>query len=286
MMSRTSTSDRFAAGARIGDYEVEREVAYEEAAVIYLATHVVLPRKAYVKVTRPGSRSSAVHLLREACILEALSHAGIPRVHECGVLADRRPWCAIEVLPGVRLSRVLSEGRMALADIVVMLRDVADILHHAHERGVVHSRLTASAIVRTQRRGSGHAIGDWTDAHPFDSKAEAVIDPREDVRALGGIAFRALTGAPPDPTTRAALECPAAPGELTALIDQMLAEPVQRPSAHDVYERMLWLCSTLEIAHLIEKPRWTPPQGIASERVSGQNEGGGFVIRIGRPRTS
>jgi serine/threonine protein kinase len=133
-MPRTTTSDRFATGARIGDYEVEREIAYEEASVIYLATHVVLPRKAYVKVTHPGSRSSAVHLLREACILEALSHAGIPRVHECGVLSDRRPWCAIEVLPGVRLSRVLSEGRMPLADLVVALRDIADILHHVHQR--------------------------------------------------------------------------------------------------------------------------------------------------------
>ena len=285
-MPRTTTSDRFAPGARIGDYEVEREVAYEEASVVYLATHVVLPRKAYVKVTHPGSRSSAVHLLREACILEALSHAGIPRVHECGVLSDRRPWCAIEVLPGVRLSRVLSEGRMPLADVVVALRDIADILHHAHERGVVHGRLTASAIVRTQRRRCSHAICEWTDAHPFDSKAEAVVDPREDVRALGGIAFRALTGAPPDPTTTAALECPAAPGELTSLVDQMLAEPVQRPSAIEVYERMVWLCSTLEIAPLIEKPRWTPPQGFVSERVSDQNDSGGFVIRIGRPRTS
>src|SRR4029078_10856390 len=117
-MPRTTTSDRFAPGARIGDYEVEREAHYEEAAVVYLATHVVLPRKAYIKVTHPGSRASALHLLREACILEALSHTGIPRVHECGVLADRRPWCAIEVLPGVRLSRVLSAGALPLGDLL------------------------------------------------------------------------------------------------------------------------------------------------------------------------
>jgi hypothetical protein len=285
-MPRTTTMDRFAPGARIGDYEVEREVAYEEAAVVYLATHVVLPRKAYVKVTHPGSRSSAIHLLREACILEALSHAGIPRVHECGVLSDRRPWCAIEVLAGVRLSRVLSEGRMPLSDLVVALRDVADILHHAHERGVVHGRLTAHAVVRTQRRRSTHALCEWTDAHPFDSKAGAIVDPREDIRALGALAFRGLSGSPPEPSMTAALQCPAAPSELTALVDQMLAEPVERPTAHEVYERMVWLCNTLEIAPLIEKPRWTPPQGFVSERVSDPGESGGFVIRIGRPRTS
>lgn len=285
-MPRTTTTDRFAPGARIGDYEIEREMTYEEAAVVYLATHVVLPRKAYIKVTHPGSRSSAIHLLREACILEALSHAGIPRVHECGVLSDRRPWCAIEVLPGVRLARVLSEGPLPLSDLVIMLRDVADVLRHAHERGVVHGRLTASAIIRTQRRRCGHAIGDWTDAHPFDSRAETVVDPREDMLGLGGIAFRALTGTSPEPTTTAAMQRPAAPAELTNLIDQMLAEPVGRPSAHDVYERMVWLCSTLEIAPLIERPRWTPPQGIVSEGLSDPPDDSGFVIRIGRPRTS
>src|SRR5262245_7281597 len=197
-MTRTASSDRFAPGDRIGDYHVEREVSYEENAVVYLGTHVVLPRQAYLKVTHPGSRAAAVQLLREACILEALSHAGIPRVHECGVLADRRPWCAIEVMPGVKLSRILADGPIAMADLVIALRDLADVLRHAHERGVVHGRLTAGAIVCTQRRRCGHAIADWGDAHTLDSESGVIVDPRDDIHALGGIAFRALTGAPPE----------------------------------------------------------------------------------------
>jgi hypothetical protein len=180
----------------------------------------------------------------------------------------------------------VSDGRMPLSDLVVALRDLADILRHAHDRGVVHGRLTAGAIVRTQRRLCGHAICDWGDAHTLDSDANLVVDPREDILALGGIAFRALTGAPPGPASSAAVQCPAAPTDLTALLDQMLSEPVARPSAHDVFERVAWLCSTLEIAPLIERPRWTPPQGFVSERVSDNSESGGFVIRIGRPRSS
>jgi serine/threonine protein kinase len=285
-MTRTPTSDRFSPGARIGDYEVEREVAYEEASVIYLATHVVLPRKAYVKVTHPASRSAAVQLLREACILEALSHAGIPRVHECGMLSDRRPWCAIEMMPGVRLSRALSDGPIAVSDLAIALRDLADVLRHAHERGVVHGRLTAGAVVRTQRRRCGHAICDWGDAHTLDTEADLVVDPRDDIHALGAIAFRALTGTPPQPGLSAAVHSPAAPGELIALIDQMLAEPVARPTANGVFERALWLCNTLEIAPMLERPRWTPPQGFVSERVSVNPEEGGFTIRIGRPPRS
>jgi hypothetical protein len=282
---RTAGSDRFAPGDRIGDYHVERQVAYEENAVVYLATHVVLPRQAYLKVTHPGSRDAAIHLLREACILEALSHAGIPRVHECGVLADRRPWSAIERVPGVTLARFAGGRPVAVADLVVVLRDVADILRHAHERGVVHRRLTATAIVRTQRRRCTYAICDWRDAHTLDTEAAVSVDPRDDVHTLGEVAFRALTGGPVEPAVSAQTHCPAAPPELIALIDQMLAEPVARPTAIEVFERALWLCDALEIAPVFERPRWTPPQGYVPEGVSAQAAAERFAIRIGRVRS-
>ena len=175
---------------------------------------------------------------------------------------------------------------MPLSDLVIMVRDIADILHHAHERGVVHGRLTAGAVVRTQRRRCGHAICDWGDSHTLDTEADVVVDPRDDIRALGAIAFRALTGTAPQPSVSAAVYSPAAPAELIALIDQMLAEPVARPSANGVFERAVWLCNTLEIAPLIERPRWTPPQGFVSESVSGNPEEVGFAIRISRPRSS
>ncbi|MEO7735855.1 MAG: protein kinase [Kofleriaceae bacterium] len=286
-MARTTTSDRFAAGARIGDYVVDHELAYEANAITYLATHVVLPRQAHIKVTHPGSREAAVQLLREACILEALSHAGIPRVHECGVLGDRRPWAAIERMPGVTLERYAGGGPLALSDLVVALRDVADILRHAHDRGVVHRRLTAAAIVRTQRRRSTYAIAAWGDACTLDTAGGIAVDPRDDVSALGEIAFRALTGASPDGAASAASLCPGAPPELIALLDQMLAEPVARPVATEVYDRALWLCDTLETP-LLDRPRWTPAQGVVSEGVSPApaSDGRGFTIRIARARTN
>lgn len=281
-MSRTTTSDRFVPGARIGDYVIERELAYEASAIVYVATHVVLPRQAHIKVTHPGSRIAAIQLLREACILEALSHPGVPRVHECGVLADRRPWSAIEQLPGVAFDRLAPEGvPVALSDAAVALRDVADILRHAHERGIVHRRLTASAIIRTQRRRSVYAIEDWADARTLDAEADVAIDARDDVLALGGVVFRALTGRDAALGASIATHCSAVPTELITLVDQMLAEPVARPTAADVYDRALWLCDTLEASPLFERPRWTPPQGFVSDQ-SSPNDSGGFAVRISR----
>jgi serine/threonine protein kinase len=279
-MSRTITSDRFVPGARIGDYIVDREVAYEAAAIVYFATHVVLPRQAHIKVTHPGSRPAAIQLLREACLLEALSHPGVPRVHECGVLADRRPWSAIELVPGIAFDRFAGDRPVAQSDAVVALRDLADILHHAHERGIVHRRLTASAILRTERRRSVYAIEDWADARALDAGADVAVDARDDVHALGAIVFRALTGRDPSGGSLAT-HCSAAPTELIALVDQMLAEPVVRPTAGEIYDRALWLCNTLEASPLFERPRWTPPQGYVSE-LSSPSDSAGFAVRISR----
>lgn len=285
-MTRTMTSDRFAPGARIGDYVVDREVAYEASAIVYFATHVVLPRQAHIKVAHPGARAAAIQLLREACILEALSHPGIPRVHECGVLADRRPWCSIESMPGESFDQFAGDKPVALSDLVVVLRDVADILRHAHERGIVHRRLTASAIRRTQRRRSVHVIEDWGDARALDAEAGTAIDPKDDIRALGAVAFRALTGQEPQPGVSCATHCSSAPVELVELVDQMLAEPVARPVADEVYDRALWLCQTLEVAPIFERPRWTPPKGFVVEGVSpgSGDDTAPFAVRISRVR--
>ena len=288
------TSDRLAAGARVGDYIIEREVSEDTTGIVYLATHVVLPREAHLKITRTGagSRAAAIQLLREACILEALAHPGhpgIPHVHECGVLADRRPWSVIERMPGVTFEQLAGDGPVALHELVVMMRDLGDILRHAHDRGVVHGALRASTIIRTQRRRSVYAVGDWAQARTHDTEADAAADPRTDVYALGAVAFRALTGEHPAPGISAGTFCPSAPDELITVIDQMLSEPVARPIATDVFDRAVWLCDTLEVAPLVERPRWTPPQGFDAKRVSPplpEVDLTGFAVRISRTRSS
>jgi serine/threonine protein kinase len=316
-VTRSASPDRLPPGARIGDYAVEREVACEPTVVVYLATHVVLPRRAQLHVTQPGSQDAAVQLLREACILEALSHPGIPRVFECGVLPDRRPWSAIEHLTGaidhpagpgdvvgVTLDRYVGHGPLGIADLVVAVRDVADILRHAHDRGVVHRHLTGATIVRTPRRRGHYAVCAWDQARTLDAGGELAVDPRDDVYALGQIAFRALSGSSPEPVPAderpahparpvrpgtepfvpvrsAALGSPAAPSELVGLLDQMLAEPAARPSSQEVYDRAVWLCDALDLVPQLDRPRWTPPLGIVKDRAE-LDDSGGFSIRITR----
>lgn len=272
-MTQTSPAirpDRFKPGARIGDYIVEREVGSEATGVIYLATHAMLPRRANVKVMHAGSswlRSIAVQMLREACLLEALSHPAIPKVFECGVLPDRRPWTAFERIDGVTLAALLSRGQLTIADVVVVLRDVADLLAHVHARGVVHRRLTANAIARTPDRGFSVCVRHWDDALTFDTASCVTVNARNDVHALGVVAFRALTGSVSERAASAAERCPGAPSELTELIDDMLSsDPDARPSAAEVRDRVRWLADSFHVP-MIGHVRWTPPHGLDTEAI-------------------
>ena len=49
---------------------------------------MILPRRA--RIACAYDRSGAEHILREAYILEAIRHAGIPRVFDCGTLETGR----------------------------------------------------------------------------------------------------------------------------------------------------------------------------------------------------
>jgi serine/threonine-protein kinase len=276
-------------GTRIGDYVVERELRRETHGVVYLAKHVVLPRKSAVKVMHGDQgyqKQMAVHMLREACLVEALSHPGIPRVYECGVLPDRRPWTAFEHVDGEALDMSIGDIPLPVADVVVMMRDVADILDHLHQRGIVHRNITPATILRAPHRRSAVTLVGWGEACTLDT-LEGRVDARDDVHELGRIAFAALTGATAATGGASTDRYPGAPGDVAELIDSMMAASSRRrPTSALVRDRARWLADTLELVP-IDPKRWTPqkidPAAIPTDV---EDVGGGVSIRIsGRTRT-
>lgn len=241
-----------ASGARIGEYLIDGEVASRSTEVAYRATHRVLPRCARLAILNPafiGVRLAEVQLMREAYILEALHHTGVPRAFECGVF-ERRPWIATEYIEGVSIERASAEHPLDISDALAVVRDAAAVLAHAHHRGVIHRNITPKAIVRTPGRGFPLCITEWGDAAIHDHVIPRVVDPgarfyrapelvsdgqvdgRADVFALGAVVFEAATLALPEPLQK----FPGVPVAFHALLEAMLARfPAERPTAATVH---------------------------------------------------
>src|SRR5947208_12136849 len=174
--------------------------------------------------------------------------------------------------------RLLRTGAMPILVAVSMLRDVARALEFAHSRGVVHrdikpdnilltdntaavadfgiakaliaSRAATGAAAMTER---GVAIGTPQYMAPEQAAADAAMDHRVDLYALGCVAYEMIAGEPPfvgraaasvirahivDAPTPIAMKRADVPEALGALIERCLEkDPVDRPaSAQEVIE--------------------------------------------------
>jgi serine/threonine protein kinase len=285
-----------APGQRIADYWLHEAVPARSTENAYRATHRVLPRSARIAVVSAefaGSRHAEVQLMREACVLETVHHAGVPRIYECG-LHEQRPWVASEHITGAAIEQVAARRPLPVGDALAVVRDAAAILAHAHRRGVAHRDITPRSILRTAHRGFPVCIIGWGDAAVRGSALPRGDDPDArfyrapeaadgeggsgpaDVFALGAVMFEAATLALPDPVQK----FPGLPPAFHQLLAGMLARsPAARPTAdalHDTASRLAELYSGADASieevevelvdisrsplGLPDLPGWAPPE--------------------------
>jgi serine/threonine-protein kinase len=316
----------FSPDDRIGNYRVEAELGPTGSGILLQAQHLVLPRRAIIKVVHTAFatvQSYVLQTLREACILEAIAHPGVPMVYESGVLRDRRPWFAFEMIAGPTLEELLARGPVSLLEVAGLLRDISEILEHAHRRGVIHRGLCPERIVITTERRFPICVPDWSEsmahdatshlpqlasrgsrsyvapelAHQGGGGTQDSVDDRADMFALGVIAYRALTGGFPfalpdsegddDRYVRAQDRRPDAMPELAAIIDSLLAfDRFDRPSASEVRADVDWMFETLpELRSDTPTRREAPPiAGGPRNGGPGANRGGGVQRDAADPR--
>jgi len=211
-------------GAVLDRYTIERRLAAGGMGAVYLARRSdgAYDEQVAIKVIRRGLDTE--QLLRrfgaERQILARLRHPGIANLLDGGVTADGRPFLVMEYVDGRPLDRYCDEEALDLPGRLQLVREVCEIVQHAHRNLVVHRDLkpgnilvTASGSIKLMDFGIAKLIGAGEDAPVGEAPATLpglqVMTPgwaapeqirgepvttATDVFGLGLVLYRLLTG--------------------------------------------------------------------------------------------
>ncbi|MFN7973694.1 MAG: protein kinase [Acidobacteriota bacterium] len=204
---------------RIGPFDVLGLLGSGGMGTVYRAVDTRLGRTVALKLLRPdlaADERARSRLTREAQAASRIDHPNIGTVDEVGE-HDGQPYIAMALHEGETLASRLRRGRMPVAEVEAILRQIASGLAAAHRAGIVHRdlkpgnvMLTAGGTVKILDFGLAKVAGRTADSltstgavmgtvaymSPEQARGEE-LDARTDVWALGVIAYEMLSGESP-----------------------------------------------------------------------------------------
>src|SRR5262245_8257285 len=198
-------------------------------AAVYIGRHETLGHSVVITVLLPALSSNREMLQRffnEAQAATAIRNPGIVHVFDFGVAADNRAYIAMELLDGESLAARLKRRRIDHRECCRIGRQVANVLHAAHEAGIVHrdlkpdnlflvpdpeviggervkvldfgiAKLAGEIRAASVKTISNLAMGTPNYMSPEQCRSASAADPRSDVYSLGCILFEIACRRPP-----------------------------------------------------------------------------------------
>lgn len=216
-------------------YKIDSVIGRGGMSTVYKARHLFLNRDVAVKIMQEHLASNVegrMRFQREAQAAASLSHPNIISVTEFGVSAGGEPYMVMDYLEGKSLADVLRDKMRAEPPLALLIfKQVAAALQHAHEKGIVHRDLKPSNVMLTrgsrdnsllvkvvdfglarflpgagkdERRltAAGELVGSPYYMSPEQIRDEE-LDARSDIYAFGCLMYETLTGVRPFMDTNA-----------------------------------------------------------------------------------
>ena len=133
---------------RIGHFELLETLGTGGFGTVWKARDTKLDRIVAVKIPRKGQldREETEKFLREARAAAQLRHPGIVGVHEVGIEGET-VYIVSDFIAGLSLDKWLEGQRPTPRKAAELCIKIAEALHHAHEKGVIHRNLKPGNIM-------------------------------------------------------------------------------------------------------------------------------------------
>src|SRR5437762_3640668 len=146
-------------GRSLGKFAIVERLGRGGSGEVFRAEQAQLGRSAVIKVLRSDlapSPNRVERFLREARMASTLDHPYAAHIYAFGAEPDGVLWIAMELVRGTTLRKVLDAqpgGRLPLARLVPLLDGLCEVVHTAHEQGIVHRDIKPDNVMVLSRAG-------------------------------------------------------------------------------------------------------------------------------------
>ncbi|MCP4887000.1 MAG: SUMF1/EgtB/PvdO family nonheme iron enzyme [Planctomycetaceae bacterium] len=203
---------------RIGRYEIQKVLGRGGFGVVYLAYDEQLTRLVAIKVPHAElilQPEDAEAYLAEARTVANLDHPAIVPVHDVGSTEECPCYIVSKYIDGTDLATKLKTTRLKYRDAADLVATVAEAIHYAHKKGLVHRDIKPGNIL-IDRNGQPHVVdfglalreenigegpkyaGTPSYMSPEQARGEGHrVDGRSDIFSLGVVLYQLLAGRRP-----------------------------------------------------------------------------------------
>ena len=141
----------------IEGYEIGDEIGRGGFGIVYRARQrTPIDRPVAIKVLRRElvSDEAIARFGAESTLLARMNHESIARVYDAGLTGQGQPFVAMELIDAGPLNRVCESVRPDTRQLVGLMAQICDAVHHAHQRAVIHRDLKPANILVEQHHNT------------------------------------------------------------------------------------------------------------------------------------